>query len=156
VASTSGDGLVEKLHTMKQRMEVLFSASFKGEQDETELPDAVVHLEFWEPSIDLWESGGSWLLTADLPGLADQDLHVELAEKQLTIRGNRNISPASGAMNAVQRERPAGSFSRTFTLPGDAQADSVEAELKNGVLTVTVSRGFGAPVTPQKVKVRAG
>jgi HSP20 family molecular chaperone IbpA len=152
----SGDGIVEKLHTMKQRMEVLFSASFKGEQGEAESPVAVVDLEPWEPPIDLWESEGSWLLTADLPGLADQDLHVELAERQLTLGGSRKTTPASGAMKAVHRERPSGSFSRTFTLPGDAQADSVEAELKNGVLTVTVSRGSGPSVTSQKVKVRAG
>jgi HSP20 family protein len=155
VASTSEEGIVEQLHTMKRRMEVLFSASFQGGSDEADSPDPVVDVGPWEPAIDLWQSGSSWLLIADLPGLTEEDFHVELAERQLTLRGSRRTLPASGPMKAVQRARSAGSFSLAFILPEDARADSVEAALKNGVLTVTVSLGPGESVIPQKVTVRA-
>jgi HSP20 family protein len=153
VVQTSGNAIVEQLHTMKRRMEVLFSESFKAEQGEKDLPDSGVEPELWEPSVDIWEAPDLWLLIADLPGVADEDLHVELAEKQLTIRGKRKTSPGREEIKAAQLERPVGSFSRTFILPGDAQVESVKAEFKHGVLTVAVSRDIESPITAQKVQV---
>ncbi len=156
MVQTPGNAIVEQLHTMKRRMEVLFSESFKGEQAEGDLPDSGVDSEPWEPAVDIWEGADLWLLIADIPGVAEEDLHVELAEKQLTIRGKRKTSPGRQKMKAAQAERPAGAFSRAFVLPEDAQGDSVKAEFKHGVLTVAVSRGLGSSVTTQKVQVRAG
>ncbi len=104
--------------------------------------------------MDVWEGADLWFLIADLPGVADEDLHVELAEKKLTIRGNRERSPGHEKIKAVQLERPAGTFSRTFTLPEDAQEESVKAEFRNGVLTVAVSKTCGHQVTSQRVQVR--
>jgi len=156
VVQTSGNAIVEQLHTMKRRMEVLFSESFKGEQAESDLPDSEVDSEPWEPAVDVWEAADLWLLIADLPGVAEEDLHVELAEKQITLRGKRKTSPGRQKMKAAQVERFAGTFSRTFTLPEDAQEESVKAEFKHGVLTVAVSRILGSSVTTQKVQVRTG
>jgi len=135
---------------------VLFSESFKGEQAESDLPDSEVDSEPWEPAVDVWEAADLWLLIADLPGVADEDLHVELAERQLTIRGKRKTSPDRQVMKAAQVERAAGTFSRTFLLPEDTQGESIKAEFKHGVLTVAVSRILGSSVTTQKVQVRTG
>jgi HSP20 family protein len=156
VSQTMDNGIVEKLYTMKQRMEVLFLESFKAEQVTTDVPDTSVDLERWEPSMDIWESADLWLLTADLPGVSDEDLHVEVAEKQLTIRGNRKTSPAHANMKAAQIERQAGAFRRAFTLPEDVQRESVKAEFRRGVLTVAVSRALGPEVSPQKIRVHTG
>ena len=149
----SGNALREQLLTMKRQMEVLFSESFKVENADRESP---VHPGPWEPLMDVWEGADFWCLIADLPGVVDEDLHVELAEKKLTIRGNREASPGPEKIKAVQLERPAGTFSRTFTLPEDAQEESVKAEFRHGVLTVTVSKTRGPQVTSQKVQVRVG
>jgi len=150
------NGIVEKLHTMKQRMEVLFSENFKPEQVAADVSEAAADLEPWQPPMDIWESAGLWLLTADLPGVADEDLHVELAERRLTIRGNRTTSPAHAKMKAAQIERPPGAFERTFNLPEDADKESLKAEFRRGVLTVAVCRTLGPQAPPQKVQVRAG
>jgi HSP20 family protein len=154
VAGASENGIVQKLHTMKQRMEVLFSESFKVEEGLSDVADVAADLEPWEPSIDIWESAGLWLLTADLPGVADEDLHVEIAQRQLTVRGNRKTSPSYETLKAAQIERPAGAFMRTFDLPEDVKEGSLKAEFRRGVLTVAVSKAIGPEVAPQKVQVR--
>ena len=153
---TPGNTVIEQLHTMKQRMEVLFSESFKTGKAEPDVPESAAHSEAWEPLMDVWEAADGWFLVADLPGVADKDLHVELAEKQLTVRGNRATSPEHEKMKAIRLERPAGAFSRTFALPEDAQEDSVKAELRHGVLTVAVSRNCAPQATSQKVPVHTG
>ena len=141
---------------MKQRMEVLFSESFKEEQDPADPSDIAVDARPWEPAMDIWESAGLWLLAADLPGVADEDFHVEIAEKHLTIRGHRKTSPSHEKMKAAQIERPAGTFLRIFNLPEDAEKESIKAEFKRGVLTVAVSKVIGSERTRQKVPVRSG
>jgi HSP20 family protein len=156
VAQTSENVIVEKLHTMKQRMELLFSESFKAEQSQEGSTDTALGHGLWEPSMDIWESDSLWLVTADLPGVADEDLHVEIAERRLTIRGNRKTLAVHEAMSPAQIERPAGTFLRTFNLPEAAEEQSIKAEFRRGVLTVAVSKTLGPEATPQKVRIRAG
>ncbi len=156
MVQTPENTLIEQLHTMKQRMEVLFSESFKVERVDADVRNADAQAVSWEPLMDIWETADEWFLAADLPGVPDEDLHVELAEKYLTVRGKRTTSGGPEAMKAVRRERPAGTFSRTFALPEDAQEDSVKAELRHGVLTVIVSKPSGPQPTSQKVPVITG
>ena len=156
MAQSVEDNLIEQLHTMKRRMEVLFSESFKAARADPGTPEAAAQSAAWEPLMDIWETPDGWFLAADLPGVAEEDLQVEVAEKQLTVRGKRATSAEQETMKAITLERPTGAFRRSFTLPEDAREDSVKAELRHGVLTVAVPRSYGTQATSQRVQVRTG
>jgi len=145
-----------QLHEMKQRMDELFTESFKAGKPGTDSPETMGQSKPWEPLMDVWESGDSWLLVVDLPGVAYQDLQVELAENQLTLKGKRRPLPAHEGMQAAHSERSQGAFLRTFMLPGNICEETIKAELKQGVLTVVIAKEPGSQVTQQRVQVRAG
>jgi HSP20 family protein len=156
VEETQANTIVDQLHAMRQRMDVLFSESFEAEESGGDVCGANAPEEAWTPLVDVWDSGDEWLLIADLPGVSDHDLQVELVENQLTVRGNRRTTTAHGEMKVARRERLGGAFSRTFELPDHARVEAIKAELKHGVLTVTVPKDPGSRATPQKVQIRTG
>lgn len=157
MAVTGGNPIAGRLHAMKQRMEVLYSRSFNDFQKAAaDHPKAADRQGDFQPPADIWETGTEWLILVDLPGVGQEDFHVELIEDRLIIRGQRKIAPVLEGMAAAPLERPEGPFSRTFMLPADTQAEAIKAELKHGVLTVTIAKDRGLPAASQKVQVKAG
>jgi HSP20 family protein len=146
---------IDQLYEMKQRMEVLFSKSFGTEKETSDLTEASRASISWAPSMDVWESANEWVLLADLPGVADEDLWVELLGNKLTVRGNRRTSALGEEVKPVQLQRSEGAFSQTFSVPGDIRADAITAELRHGVLTITVPKGPGSQRSLHKVQVQA-
>lgn len=99
----------------------------------------------WTPPVDLYETSGSFVLTAELPGLTRDEVDLHAEESRVTIRGERT----SGVVPCEQYhrvERGHGPFSRAFLLPEPIDIESVTADLSHGVLTVTMpkARGRGA------------
>lgn len=139
-----------QLHAMKQRMEVLYSKSFN---DSEEVPRRE---ESFQPPVDVWETGSAWLILVDLPGVQEEDFHVEFSEDRLTIRGHRKSPPLLDGTAAAPLERSQGAFSRSFVLPPQTQADAIKAELKHGVLTVTIAKDRGQSSASQQIQVKAG
>jgi HSP20 family protein len=156
VAQTKPNTIVDQMHEMKQRMDVLFAESFKAEEVEMGFADAPPPSEPWLPSMDVWEGPHAWLFIADLPGVADQDLGVEIEGGQLTVRGIRKTSIVRKEMKALQLQRLEGVFLRTFSVPCNIRAEAIKAELKHGVLTVTVPKDPGSHSGLHRVMVRAG
>ena len=116
-------------------------------------------------AVDVKETDDAYVLHADVPGLGDEDLHVELDDvaRTLTVFGRRDDSstseeekneekntaaadsdadppPATHATMYHARERHFGAFENTYQLPNDADASRVNADVKRGVLTVTVPK----------------
>lgn len=90
----------------------------------------------WTPPVDLHETASEYVLTAELPGIAQSDIEVHVRDMRLTIAGTRKEQ--SGGCERYHRvERGHGSFSRTFHLPHPVDATLITAELRDGVLTVT-------------------
>jgi len=81
----------------------------------------------------------------------DEDLDVTVTGDRITISGRREEESVSEGESYYVWERPAGSFSRSFTLPDGCDADHVEAELRNGVLTLKVPKR--PEVKPRKVEI---
>jgi len=90
----------------------------------------------WTPSVDLHETADRYVVTAELPGLSREDVHLQLDEGRLTISGVRHEQD-SACEQYHRIERGHGSFSRTFQLPMPVDADRISADLVDGVLTVT-------------------
>ncbi len=88
------------------------------------------------PRMDLHEADGAIELTAELPGLARDDVHIDLQDDVLTISGEKKSSTESREKGFRMIERRYGSFSRSVRLPAGVQPDKVAATMKDGVLTI--------------------
>ena len=90
--------------------------------------------------MDVLETPEHFLLRADLPGMAEADVHIELQDQTLTISGERR-NEHEGAQEGYQRvERPSGTFQRSLTLPAGIDPESVTAAFDRGVLEVRIPK----------------
>jgi HSP20 family protein len=98
----------------------------------------------WTPPVDLYETAQEFVLTAELPGLSRRDIEIQADEFRILIRGARAAAPQSdAACEQFHRvERGHGRFSRAFTLPDAIDVERVAADLKDGLLTVTMPKAL--------------
>jgi HSP20 family protein len=102
----------------------------------------------WTPPVDLYETANEFVLTAELPGLSRNQIEIQAEEYRINIRGARSATP-SGEISCEQFhriERGHGRFSRAFALPEAIHVDAVLADLKDGILTVTMPKAAGRGV----------
>jgi len=105
------------------------------------------------PSMDVAETDKEIEITAELPGLEEKDVQVNVADNVLTIKGEKKSEKEQKDKNYRMFERSYGSFSRTLELPAGINPDNIKASLVNGVLKVTVPKP--APAQVKKVEVKA-
>ena len=105
---------------------------------------AALALGEFGPRVDICESDGSYLFKADLPGMNKRDVSVTLADDMLTIQGERKREHEEKKPHYHRVERSYGSFSRSFSLPEDADPSSIHAHCENGELTIRIARRAGA------------
>jgi HSP20 family protein len=108
----------------------------------------------WIPAMDLVEAENDFVLRADLPGLTEKDVKIELQDNVLTISGERRTEQEQRREGYFRLERAFGTFSRSLTLPEGVDAGSVTATFTNGVLEVHVPKP--AARTPQKIEISVG
>jgi HSP20 family protein len=94
----------------------------------------------WMPAMDLVETEGHFVLRADLPGLSEEDVNIELEDRVLTISGERKSEHESAKDGYHRIERAFGSFSRSLTLPEGTNPEGVEANFDRGVLEVRIPK----------------
>jgi len=103
------------------------------------------------PSFDVKENKDGYVFRADLPGVKEEDLEISLTGNRLAISGKREAEKREQGETYYASERSYGSFTRAFTLPDGTDAENVKAELKNGVLQVTVPKK--PEVQPRKIQI---
>jgi HSP20 family protein len=91
-------------------------------------------------AIDVSETDKAYQVTAELPGVNKTDVEVKIDHGGLTIKGKKRSESAKMIKSYHRRERCFGSLERTFTLPDDIDVGGMEADFKNGVLTVTLPK----------------
>jgi len=94
----------------------------------------------WVPAMDLIEADDHFVLKADLPGLAEDDVAIEVQDNVLTISGSREAEHERKEKGWYRLERSYGSFSRSLTLPDGVDAEKVEANFDRGVLEIRVPK----------------
>ena len=151
-----GDSIFTQLQEMKQRMDRLFDETLRSGYPEPDTTGTTEQCKPWIPLMDIWESEEVWVLIMDLPGVAFEDLQVELEDNRLTVKGMRKSRHGREGMKAAQIERIQGAFSRTFTLPGKIREETIKAELRQGELTVLITKEPGLQAAQKRVQVRAG
>jgi HSP20 family protein len=106
------------------------------------------------PSVDVVDTGQAFTVTAELPGLALEDIELDLQDNALTLKGEKKkeYKDDNGARSYI--ERTYGRFERTIPLAAEIDADRVEAGFKNGVLTVTLPKNEKARDKTRKIEIR--
>ena len=96
----------------------------------------------WIPAVNVEEAADELLLTAELPGMREEDVNVDIENNILTIRGEKRESREEGDEGHRYHvwERRYGSFQRAFTLPSSVQADAIQAGFDAGILTVRMPK----------------
>ena len=105
------------------------------------------------PNMDVTETDKAIEITAELPGLEEKDVQVNVADNLLTIRGEKKAEKEEKDKNYRLIERSYGSFERTLELPDGVDADAIQATLTKGVLKVTVPKP--APAQSRTIDVKA-
>ena len=95
----------------------------------------------WTPAIDVYETKESFFLVAEVAGLNEEDIRIEVAENIVALKGERPFTRKGvSSENYYRMEFSYGSFERSFTLPCAVDASEVKAVLKDGILTVKLPR----------------
>jgi HSP20 family protein len=104
------------------------------------------------PAVDVTESEDQYLVSAELPGTKKEDVTVELHEGVLTIRGEKRTEEEQSGAHHRHVERMFGSFSRSFSLPANADGDRIKARFEDGVLEVVIPKMEEAKPTTVDIK----
>lgn len=113
----------------------------------------------WVPAMDLVETNDHYVLRADLPGLSDEDVNVQLEDNVLTISGQRTSGQRTSEHDQQEEgyyrlERAFGSFSRSLTLPEGVDPDGVQAHFDRGVLEIQIPKP--EQKKPRQVQISLG
>jgi HSP20 family protein len=138
-------GTMEYVTRMRREMERLFSTL--KESSDVEFPA----VEF--PAVNVWNSEGGLLITAELAGVKPEEIEVTVAGKTLTIKGSRAREELAEGENRPRAERWHGTFAKTMELPFTVEADKVEAKFANGVIHLTLPRVQAD--RPRKITVKS-
>jgi len=107
----------------------------------------------WAPPADIWETENDLILQTDLPGVDPKQIDLRVENNVLTIRGERRFEPKVKEENFHRVERSYGTFSRSFTLGTAVDSEKVQANYRNGVLSITLPKAEQAK--PKRIQIAA-
>jgi HSP20 family protein len=105
----------------------------------------------WAPAVDIKETPEAFMVEAELPGMSKDDVKVTVHDGVLTIQGERKSEEETKDKKLHRIERFYGSFMRRFTLPDNADENSVKANFKDGLLTLSIQKA--EPKEPKAIEV---
>jgi HSP20 family protein len=123
-----------ELSSLQSEMNRLFNAAFDTS------PGGNGGNRRWAPAMDLLETEDHFVLRADLPGMTQDDVNIELEDNVLTVSGERKAEHEDKREGYYRVERAFGSFARSLTLPRGVDGDAVTASFDNGVLEVRIPK----------------
>jgi HSP20 family protein len=126
---------VRELHSIQHEMNRLFDSFF-----DTPAQSSSGGTRRWIPPMDLVETEDHFVLRADLPGLGEGDVKIEVQDNVLTLSGERRFEHEAKKNGFVRLERGSGSFARSLTLPEGIDPDGVAASFDRGVLEVRIPK----------------
>lgn len=106
------------------------------------------------PASDASTDGEAYRITVELPGVEEKDIDISVQEGMITVKGEKSSSREDKGDTWFFSERQYGAFSRTFRVPADAHADKVEADLKDGVLTISIPKKAPQEAKSTKVQIK--
>jgi HSP20 family protein len=107
-------------------------------------PDSV-----WVPLADIEETEDAWVVEAELPGVNKKDINVDVRDSEVVVTGEIKEKERKGLLR--KRTRPVGRFEYRVLLPGEVNADGVDASLDDGVLTIRIPKAEKA--RPRRIEI---
>ena len=123
--------LLVKPQPFSRDVDRLFDAFFGADREQSRR---------WVPPVDLVEAEDHFVLKADLPGLTEGDVNIEVQDGSLTISGERRAEHEQRERGFYRIERAFGAFNRSLTLPDGVDPDRIEASFSHGVLEVRIPK----------------
>jgi HSP20 family protein len=105
------------------------------------------------PAMNVWSNEEGAIVTAELPGLAAEDIDISVEDNVLTLSGERESLEAGEDVTYHRQERGYGSFTRSLRLPYEVETEQVEAAFENGVLRITLPRSEADK--PRKITIKS-
>jgi len=138
---------MRELTSLQSEMNRLFNTVFDS-------PQSNGGLRRWVPAMDLVETADAFVLRADLPGMSEQDVKIEVEDNVLSVSGERKAEHEARGEGFYRMERAFGTFSRSLTLPKGVNADAVAASFDRGVLEVHIPKPEQAK--PRRISINVG
>jgi HSP20 family protein len=108
------------------------------------------------PQLDVTEDSKAFHVSVELPGLDKSDVNVQLADRLLTISGEKTLEKGHEDQNARRRERAYGRFHRALELPAEVAAEGITARFAKGVLVIELPKSAAQQMQATKIPVRSG
>ena len=140
---------LRELTTLQNEMNRLFNTAF-----DTPTGGNGGALRRWMPAMDLVETADHFVLRADLPGMTEKDVNIEIEERVLTVSGERKSEHETTKEGYHRVERAFGKFARSLTLPEGIDPEAVSASFANGVLEVRIPKPEERK--PRKISIGVG
>ena len=131
--------------SMRRAMDRLIDSSFSDGNNWQQMTE-------WALPLDVVEHEDEYLVKASLPGINPDDVNISVQENVVTIQGETKQEDENKEQRWHMRERRWGSFSRSFTLPAGVDANNVQAEYENGVLSLTLPKSQEAK--PKRISIK--
>ena len=141
---------VRELSSLQNDMNRLFNTFF----DTSTAGNGATTPRRWIPAMDLVETEDHFVLKADLPGLTEQDVHIDVEDDVLTVSGERKSEHEDKREGYVRVERSYGGFRRSLTLPEGVEPEAVTASFDRGVLEVRIPKPEQRK--PRRVAIQVG
>lgn len=138
---------LREIGEMENRLEKFFGRPARTANGDTEQ----LTVAQWAPAVDITEDDKEYLIKAELPEMKKEDVKVTVEHGELTITGERKLEKEEKNKKYHRVERAYGSFLRSFTLPDGVNSDKVQAEFKDGMLSVHLPKDEKAK--PKTVEV---
>ncbi len=125
-----------EMSDLQRRINRMFDDSIYRSGDE----EQNLAVSNWNPVVDIYEKGDWIVVQAELPGVAKEDITIDVKDRVLTLRGERKLDREIKEDSYYRRERAYGRFARSFTVPAGVNPDSIKAEFKDGLLNVHIPK----------------
>ncbi len=135
------------LHEMNRMMENFYQGfGFTPQQERTGL---------FIPSIDVVDTGEGIKITAELPGMEQNDIDISITKDVLNIKGEKKAEKEEKGKGFYRMERSYGSFNRTIPIPAEVDTDKVEATFKKGILTISLPKTDKALRDAKRISIKS-
>ena len=153
IAKTEPARALSPFEEMERRFEDLFRRPFSLLEPSWWPRLRMQEMEEVAPKVDIFEEGDNFVVKAEIPGMKKEEIEVNLTDDMVTISGEKKKEEKVEKKDYYRLERSFGSFSRSFRLPKDVQADKAKATFKDGVLELKVPKTEEAKKKEKKVPI---
>jgi len=143
---------------LHREIDRLFDDAFRGAAAPGQAPllNRLLGNDFipaFHASVDVLSDDKNYTITLEIPGLEKKDISLELQDRMLLIKGNKQQEKEEKDKHFYRIERHYGTFERVLAIPDDGDAEQISASMKNGILTVTIPREDTVDSSVRKIEI---